>query len=301
MKKILVLCGPTAVGKSRAALELAQKFNGEIVSADSQQVWKELDIGTAKPTPAQRSQIPHHLIDVASPNARFDVSRYVELADAAIADIVKRGRLPIVVGGAGMYIRVLLYGLCEAPPQDKEIRQKLIQRMETEGLEKLYAELKKKDEKTAPKIHPNDKTRIIRALEVFAITGEPLSSFQAEHRFQNSRYEARQIGLNIDRKRLHQNIERRLDWMLANGWVEEVRELLKFYSSDCQALQSIGYKQIVQHLKGQVPLDETIAEIKQQTRAFARRQLTWFRADKNIQWTDLADFSIEALCRKLST
>lgn len=286
MVKIIVICGPTAVGKSRVALELAQKYNGEIVSADSQQVWKGLDIGTAKPTPVERSQVPHHLIDVVSPDENFDVSRYVTLADAAIADITKRKKTPLVVGGAGMYIRILLYGLCEAPPQDKAVRQRLMQRIEKEGLEKLYAELKKRDGKAAQKIHPNDKIRIIRALEVFEITGYPLSHFQQKHRFQKPRYEATPIGLNCDRKLLHQNIDRRVDWMIANGWVEEVRELLKFYSSDCQALQSIGYKQIVQHLKGQLPLEQTIAEIKKQTKAFARRQLTWFRADRNIHWVD---------------
>ncbi|MBI4125387.1 MAG: tRNA (adenosine(37)-N6)-dimethylallyltransferase MiaA [Deltaproteobacteria bacterium] len=289
MKKIIVLCGPTAVGKSKIALELAQQCNGEIVSADSQQVYQELDIGTAKPTPAERAQVPHHLIDVASPDAHFDVSRYAALADAAIADITKRGRLPIVTGGTGMYIRILLYGLCDAPPQDKAVRQRLMQRIEAEGLKKLYAELKKVDGEAAQKIHPNDKTRIIRALEVHELTGYPLSHFQQKHCFAKPRYEARQVGFNIDRKVLHQNIERRVDWMIANGWVEEVRELLKFYSSACQALQSIGYKQIVRHLKGQKSLPETIEEIKKETRALARRQLTWFRADKNIRWFDPAD------------
>ncbi|MBI4223604.1 MAG: tRNA (adenosine(37)-N6)-dimethylallyltransferase MiaA [Deltaproteobacteria bacterium] len=289
LTRIVVLCGPTAVGKSKIALELAQQHQGEIVSADSQQVYKDLDIGTAKPTPAERSKISHHLIDVASPDESFDVSRYAALADQAIADIAKRGRLPLVVGGAGMYIRILLYGLCDAPPQDKAVRQRLLQRVETEGLKKLYAELKKIDGEAAQKIHPNDKNRIIRALEVHELTGYPLSHFQQRHRFAKPRYEARQIGLNIDRKVLHQNIERRVDWMIANGWVEEVRELLKFYPSECQALQSIGYKQIVRHLKGQASLPATIEEIKKETRALARRQLTWFRADKNIRWFDPAD------------
>lgn len=289
MKKVVVICGPTAVGKSKIALELVQKCNGEIVSADSQQVWKELDIGTAKPTWEDRQKIPHHLIDVAKPEEHFDVSRYVALADQVIKDITSRGKIPFVVGGAGMYIRILLYGLCEAPPQDKTVRDTLIQRMEAEGPEKLFRRLVEVDPDTAQKIHPNDKTRILRALEVFEITGYPLSRFQAQHRFQNPRYEALQIGLNCDRKLLHQNIERRVDWMIANGWVEEVRELLKFYPSDSQALQSIGYKQLVQHLKGHLSLEETVADIKKQTRAFARRQLTWFRADKNIRWFDPQD------------
>lgn len=288
-EKIVVVCGPTAVGKSKLALEIAQKFNGEIISADSQQVWKELDIGTAKPSWAARQKIPHHLIDVACPDEHFDVSRYVELADQAIKDITQRGKIPFVVGGAGMYIRILLYGLCEAPPQAQATRQRLFQQMEAEGLERLFRRLVEVDPNSAQKIHPNDKTRILRALEVFEITGYPLSHFQQRHRFKNPRYQAIQIGLNCDRKILHQNIETRVDWMIANGWVEEVRELLKFYSSDSQALQSIGYKQLVQHLKGHLSLEETVADIKKQTRAFARRQLTWFRADKNIRWFDPQD------------
>ncbi len=287
--KILILCGPTAVGKSKVALELAEKFGGEIVSADSGQVWKELDIGTAKPSFADRQRVPHHLIDVATPGEHFDVARYVELADGAIKAILSRKHLPIVVGGTGLYIRILLYGLCEAPPQDQEIRRQLAGEMEEKGLTFLYDRLNAVDPETAKKIHPNDKTRIIRALEVYEITGYPLSHFHQSHRFQNQRYEARQIGLNCDRKILHENIERRVDWMIANGWAEEVRELLKFYPSDSQALQSIGYKQLVQHLKGRFSLEEAVAEIKKQTRAYARRQLTWFRADKNIRWCDSQD------------
>ena len=178
MKKIVVICGPTAVGKSEMALEIAEKFNGEIVSADSGQVWEELDIGTAKPSFADRQRVKHHLIDVAKPSEPFDVSRYVALADQAIAEIIGRGHLPIVVGGAGMYLRILLYGLCEAPPQDKEIRQKIIGRVEKEGLQNLFEALKKIDPDIAKKIHPNDKTRIIRALEVYELTGYPLSHFQ---------------------------------------------------------------------------------------------------------------------------
>lgn len=286
MQKILILCGPTAVGKSRLALELAEKFQGEIISADSQQVWRELDIGTAKPSPIDRAHVPHHLIDVASPDETFDVSRYAALADTAIAEIAARGKLALVVGGAGMYIRILLYGLCEAPPQDLGVRRHFAVRMAKEGLTALYAELEKIDPAAAQKIHPNDKTRTLRALEVYKITGKPISKFQQTHAFRHPRYEALQIGLNCDRSLLHQNIERRTDWMIANGWAEEVRELLKFYPQDCQALQSIGYKQLIHHLQGIIPLEEAVEKIKQQTRAFARRQLTWFRADKKINWFD---------------
>lgn len=291
MIPILILCGPTAVGKSALALELAEKFNAEIVSADSQQIWRELDIGTAKPSPQDRARVPHHLIDVASPEEKFDVARYAALADAAIADICGRGRMPLVAGGAGMYLRILLCGLCEAPPRNADVREALMDRAQSEGLPSLFEELKKMDPVAAQKIHPNDKTRIVRALEVHAVTGQTLSQFQKAHAFRQPRYEALQIGLNCDRAELHQKIERRVDWMIANGWGEEVRELLKFYSPDCQALQSIGYKQLVAHLQGRTPLEEAVKEIKQQTRAFARRQLTWFRADKKIRWFDTSQKS----------
>ncbi|OGQ05444.1 MAG: tRNA (adenosine(37)-N6)-dimethylallyltransferase MiaA [Deltaproteobacteria bacterium RIFCSPLOWO2_12_FULL_44_12] len=285
LKRIIIICGPTGVGKSKVALAIAKKLNAEIVSADSQQVWKELDIGTAKPSPQALQEVPHHLIDVATPGEHFDVSRYVELADQAIADIIKRGKLPLVVGGAGMYIRVLLYGLCEAPPQDKEIRKRLLEQAKEEGLAVLFEKLRTLDPETSRTLHPNDTTRIVRALEVYELAGKPLSQFQKSHRFQKPRYEASQIGIACDRKILHHKIEQRTDWMIANGWTEEVRELLKFYSSDCQALRSIGYKQIVSHLKGAISLEEALDDIKKQTRAFAKRQLTWFRADKLIQWT----------------
>lgn len=289
MQKIVILCGPTAVGKSALALEFAEKLNGEIISADSQQVWRELDIGTAKPSPAERKQVPHYLIDVASPDETFDVSRYAALADTAIAAITARGRLPIVVGGAGMYIRVLLYGLCEAPPQDLALRRQFAVRLEKEGLPALYEELKKIDPAAAQKIHPNDKTRTLRALEVHKITGKPISELQQAHAFRHPRYEALQIGLNCDRALLHEKISQRTDWMIANGWSEEVRELLKFYSPDSQALQSIGYRQLVAYLQGHIPLEEAVQKIKQQTLSLARRQLTWFRADPKIHWMDAAN------------
>lgn len=277
MTHILILCGPTAIGKSALALELAQKLNGEIISADSQQVWRELDIGTAKPSPADRAKVPHHLIDVASPDEHFDVARYIALAEQAIEDISSRSRLPLIVGGAGLYIDSLLYGLCPAPPQDPKIRQLLMQRMEIDGVARLYEELQKTDPKRAQKIHPNDKTRIIRALEVYQISGKPLAEFHQRTWRKNPRYNFVQIGVTLPREELVKRIDQRLDWMMANGWDEEVRELLKFYPASSQALQSIGYKQLVQYLQGEKSREEAIAEIKKATRAFAKRQMTWFR------------------------
>lgn len=288
VKKIVILCGPTAVGKSKVAMEIASKLNAEIISADSQQVWKEMDIGTAKPTLLERHQIPHHVLDVVFPNERFEVGEYLKLADAAIEEIIARGKVPLVVGGAGMYLRVLLYGLCEAPPHNPEVRQSLMEFAKQNGLNYLYQDLQKKDPTFAKKIHHNDKTRIIRALEVYAITEKPFSEFQSQHGFQKKRYHALQIGLNMERSLLHQRIENRVDWMIANGWAEEVRELLKFYPASSQGLQSIGYKQLVQHLQGVLTLQEATEEIKKKTRAFARRQLTWFRGDSNVEWMSAA-------------
>lgn len=299
MRKSVILCGPTAVGKSKIALELADKLNAEIVSADSQQVWCELDIGTAKPSPADRAKVPHHLIDVANPNEHFDVSRYVGLADQAIQDIWDRGKLPLVVGGAGMYIQTLLYGLCEAPSQDPEIRKKIREEIEQKGLQPLYEQLQRIDPGVESRIHPNDKTRILRSLEVYELTGHPLSYFHHRHQNQKPRYEALQIGLNCDRTLLHKKIEKRVDWMMANGWVEEVRELLKFYSSESQALQSIGYQQIVKHLRGEKLLEETTEEIKQTTRALARRQMTWLRAQEGLLWYEPGSY--QKILEKVTT
>lgn len=293
--RIIIICGPTAVGKSKIALKLAEKYGGEIVSADSQQVWRGLDIGTAKPTPDDLRRVPHHLIDVATPGEKFDVSRWVELADVAIVDIRARGSLPFVVGGAGMYIQTLLYGLCEAPPQDSEIRKRLFQEIETDGLASLYKRLVEMDPTIAGKMHPNDTTRIIRSLEVFELTGLPLSRFHEEHQQRPPRIDAIQIGIDCDRAELHDKIHRRVDWMMMNGWDEEVRELFRFYSADTQAFASIGYKQIIRYLRGEMSRESAVEEIKIVTRQYARRQLTWFRRDGNIRWFGLGEIEkIEA-------
>lgn len=282
--RIIIICGPTAVGKSEIALKLAEKYGGEIVSADSQQVWRGLDIGTAKPTPEHLRRVPHHLIDVATPGENFDVSRWVELADAAIFGIRARGRLPFVVGGAGMYIQTLLYGLCEAPPQDSEIRKTLCREIETGGLPSLYKRLVETDPVIAGRIHPNDTTRILRSLEVFELTGLPLSSFHEAHRLRPPGIDAVQIGLDRNRAELHARIDRRVDWMMMNGWDEEVRDLFRFYSADAQAFASIGYRQIIRYLRGEMSRESAVEEIKKRTRQYARRQLTWFRRDGNIRW-----------------
>ena len=289
LKKIVILCGPTASGKSGLALDLARGFGMEIVNADSQQVWRGLDIGTAKPLPADRALVPHHLIDVASPGESFNVSQFVARADAAIEAIVARGKKVLVVGGTGMYLRILLQGLCEAPPQDPTLRHALMAKVQDGELPLLFEELKKADPELAAKLHPQDTTRIVRGLEVYRLTGMPLTRFHRQHKKATLRYEALQIVLHEEKDVLGKRIEERVEAMMSQGWLEEVRCLLKEYSPKCQALQAIGYKQLAMHLQGGLTLDEAVAEIKKVTKAFAKRQLTWFRKNPELLWVASSD------------
>lgn len=283
LQKIIVICGPTGVGKTRVGIELAKKFGGEIVSADSQQVYKGLDIGTAKPSPEERSAVPHHLIDVVSPDQPFDVGQYVKLADDAINAIVKKGHVPFIVGGTGLYIKALCHGLVELPPRDDSYRTELIRLKEKYGANYLHKMLHDVDPEMAKILSPNDTTRLIRSLEVMYITGCSIRHFQKGHGFGKLRYNALKIGLMIDRAELYKHIDARVDKMLANGLLEETRLLVERYGSNCQALKAVGYKEIVQGLP------DVVEEIKRNTRHYAKRQLTWFRRDKEIHWFDPAD------------
>lgn len=291
MIKIVIICGPTCVGKSRTGIELAKTFNGEVVSADSQQVYRGLDIGTAKLGKEELDTVPHHLIDVASPDESFDAAQYVELADEAITGIIARGRTPFIVGGTGLYIRALCYGLMEAPGRDEDYRKELIKY----GLAPLYKLLQEKDPATATRLKPNDTSRIIRALEVLHITGQSISSLQKNHNFQEDRYKTLKIGLNMDRGELYERINERVDRMIADGLAKEVLGLVERYGADCQALKAVGYREIVLACwrasvlasDAKTPARQyasTIDLIKQNTRRYAKRQLTWFGADEEIKW-----------------
>lgn len=284
VQKIIIICGPTAVGKTQVGIELAHRFNGEIVSADSQQVWRGFDIGTAKANLKERADVRHHLVDIVDPSEKFDAAMFIAAADAAISDIVSRGRIPFVVGGTGMYIRMLDRGLCEAPPQDEEFREELGRRIENVGLLALHEELTKIDPASASNIHPNDKTRIVRAIEIYELTGVQASKFREEHSFGERRYDALKIGLAIERAEIYRRIDARVDRMVEAGLVDEVRSLLSRYDRTCQPFQAVGYKEIVAHVKGEMPLDEAAQLTKRNSRRFAKRQLTWFRADKEIRW-----------------
>lgn len=270
MDKIIVICGPTGVGKTALSVEIAKKFQGEVVYADSGAVWKGLNIGTAKPSFEERQAVPHHLIDVVEPNEHFDVGRYVELADSAIKGILERRRLPIVVGGTGLYIKALIYGISKMPSWDENFRKSL-------PCEGLYEQLQEKDPVSAKRLKPNDRHRIIRALEILHLTGRPISEFQSG--FKTARYNALKIGLNIERAKLYNIIDARVDKMVKDGLFEEARMLFEKYGANCQAFQAVGYNEF------------SIDLIKRNSRRYAKRQLTWFRADKEIKWFQPSDIN----------
>lgn len=284
MRKIIIICGPTASGKTRVGIELAKKFGGEIISADSGAVWRGFDIGTAKLSAKDGYDIPHHLIDTLNPDEHFDAARFVAFADEAIADIIGRGRVPFVVGGAGMYIKMLVNGMCEAPPQDQDYRKEIEKRIEENGIGAAHSQLEKIDPESAANISPNDRTRVIRALEIHHLTGMRASEFRKQHGFGERRYDALKIGLTVDRAELYRRIDERVDDMIRKGLVDEVRILLSKYPSDCQPFSAVGYREIVAHIKGECSLDEATRLTKQNSRHFAKRQMTWFRADSEIRW-----------------
>lgn len=301
MERIIVICGPTAVGKTGVGLQLCREFNGEIISADSQQVYRTMDIGTAKDDIAG-SDIPCHLIDIIEPDQIFNASEYKELADKAIKDVVSRGKVPFVVGGTGLYVKVLLEGLCDAPERDEGIREELnslCQHLDEEmasasGLPPkdghgaprtaiLYDILKKEDSLAASKLHPNDTSRIIRAIEVKRLTGKSIYELHNKNN-PPQRYDAIKVGLNIERALLYERINKRVDIMVERGLVEEVKGIVDKYGYDIQSLKAVGYKEIVSYLKGEFSLEKAIELTKRNSRRFAKRQMTWFKRDKEIKW-----------------
>ena len=283
--KLVIVLGPTAVGKSDLAMELAAAFDGEIVNADSQQVYRYLDIGTGKPSSADRLRIPHHLIDILNPDEEFNTAMFRRLATQSIEEIRERKKNVIVCGGTGLYLKALTQGLFEGPGQDAQIRQSLELQSESEGQASLYRRLLQIDPSVESTIHPNDRQRIIRALEVFQLTGKPLSAWQREHGFHERPFDALKIGLNRPRGELYDLINRRSERMIEDGLLEEVRSLVaKGYSPTLKPLRSVGYRQMGQVLQGQLELLAAIDEMKQETRRLAKRQLTWFRGDKEIRW-----------------
>ena len=282
--KIVAVVGPTASGKSMLAMELTARFNGEIVSADSMQVYRFMDIGTAKPTQEQRQRVPHHLIDIADPDEEFNAARYSEEASRAIHDIHERGKNVFVVGGTGLYIRALTKGLFKGPGSDMRLRNEFaILGSRSEGARYLYEKLKEIDPEAASRIHPNNMARIVRALEVYYLTNKPISVFQKEHGFSEEPYDVLKVGLSIDKRFLYKRIEDRVDSMIEAGLVAEVRRLLAMgYSPDLKAMRGLGYKEIAGYIQNKYSLEDAIMEIKKNTRRYAKRQMTWFRKEVDI-------------------
>ncbi len=284
MIPLIVVAGPTATGKTGAALALARQLDGELVGADSVQVYRGFDIGSAKPSADELGSIPHHLIDCLDPDEAVDAMGYAALADEAIEAVAARKRQPIVVGGTGLWIRALVRGLVDLPKPDPAIRGALEAEADAKGAPALHERLATVDPLKAEQIHPNDALRIVRALEVFEQTGRPLGELQREHALGAPRYPSLFIVLDRDREALDRAIEARLDAMLAAGWVDEVRTLLERWPADARAFGSVGYAQIVQHLREGVPMDETRKRIRKATRTYARRQRTWFRSEPGVDW-----------------
>lgn len=285
--EVIVICGPTASGKTRLGVELAHRLDGEVVSADSMQVYRHMDIGTAKPTCEEMGGIPHHMLDVADPQEEYSVARYVAEATSCVEEILRRGKVPLVVGGTGLYIDALLSGRDFAAFSPASgIREALQARAVREGLPALWRELETVDPAAAARIHPNDEKRIIRALEVWQMTGKTITQHNLETQAIPPRYRAKIIGLTFaDREHLRGRIDRRVDQMIQAGLVAEVEGLLHSgLSLQSTAMQAIGYKELAAALLEGRPLAQAVDEIKLRSRQYAKRQLTWFRRGKGVQW-----------------
>jgi tRNA dimethylallyltransferase len=282
--RVVALVGPTGVGKTELALQIAVRLDAEIVNADSRQVYRRLDIGSAKPTPAQRALVPHHLLDVVDPDAAFDCARYRHMALEAIDDIARRGRRVLVVGGTGLYVKVLLHGVFAGPGRDQALRTQF-ERDEAAEPGCLHRRLSAVDPDTAARLHPHDHIRVIRALEIFALTGRPISAWQAAHAFQRRPFNALVLGLSIPRAELYGRITARCETMVRDGLVGEVRQLYADgFGPDLPALRSPGYREIGEFVRGGCDLPTAVGRMAQATRRLAKRQLTWFRADPQIVW-----------------
>lgn len=285
--KIVVITGPTASGKTALGVALAQRLGGEVVSADSMQIYRGMDIGTAKPTPEEMQGVPHHMIDIADPAENYSVSRYAAQAAACVDDILARGKLPIVVGGTGLYIDSLIAGRTFADgTADTALRQELSERYDEIGGEGLLGELRKVDPERAARLHPADKKRIVRAMEVYILTGKTITQHDAETRAVPPRYDAAKIALDFaDRQDLYDRIDRRVDAMVRQGLFDEVRALLAAgVPADCTAMQAIGYKEAVAAVRGEASPQDAVAAIQLASRRYAKRQLTWLRRDPGIYW-----------------
>ena len=283
---VLVVCGPTGSGKTALALSLAEKFPLEIISADSRQVYRRMDIGTAKATSFEQAVIPHHMIDLVDPDQEFSVADFVDLARPLISQITARGNIPCIVGGTGLYIRALLGGLADLPSADQKLRKQLHQREQEEGAGSLYRELQQVDPVAAAEIHPNNLIRIVRALEVCIVSGRKISELKAEHSFSEQPYRVLKLAPDFPRSELYSRINQRTGQMLSSGLVDEVRGLVEDYSFELKTLQTLGYREVVRYLIAEINAEQMSDDIQKHTRQYAKRQLTWFRKEADIIWVD---------------
>ena len=289
-EKVIVICGPTASGKTALSIELAKKINGEIVSCDSMQIYKEMNIGTAKPTKEEMQGIKHYMIDIISPDERYSVADYKKQAKEAIKEILSKGKVPIVVGGTGLYVDSLIYEIDYPEIEfDEKYREELDQEVEERGLEALYEKAKEIDEEAIKKISSNDKKRILRILEIYHATGKNKTEQEKESRKTPVEFDYKVFALNMDREKLYDRINKRVDIMIENGLIEEVENIYKKYNKFPTAMQGLGYKEVVQYLEKRLTKEEMIEKIKQETRKFAKRQLTWFRKNKETIWLNADD------------
>lgn len=284
---VIVICGPTASGKTALSIELAEKINGEIVSADSMQIYKDMNIGTAKPTVEEMKDIKHYLIDCVSPSVRYSVADFKRDAIYAIEEIIKKGKTPIVVGGTGLYIDSLIYGIEYNEMQvDLEYRNELEKIAEEKGLEYLYNLAEKIDKEAMKKISKNDKKRIFRVLEIYKSTGKTKTELELESRQKKVKYNFKVFAINMDRDVLYDRINKRVDIMINDGLIDEVKNLIDKYDEIPTAMQGLGYKEVVEYFQGKYSKEDMIEKIKMESRRYAKRQLTWFRRNKNILWLD---------------
>ena len=289
-EKVIVICGPTASGKTALSIELAKQINGEIVSADSMQIYKDMDIGTAKPTQEEKQGIKHYLIDFVSPDERYSVADYKQKNKKAIREILKKGKVQIIVGGTGLYVDSLIYEI-EYPniEFDEKYREKLEKEVEENGLEELYEKAKEIDNEAIQKISKNDKKRILRILEIYHATGKNKTEQEKESRKKEVEYDYKVFALKWDREMLYERINKRVDIMLEQGLIEEVKSIYEKYNKFPTAMQGLGYKEVVEYLENKTTKEEMIEKIKQETRRYAKRQMTWFRKNKQTIWLNGED------------
>ena len=285
--KVIVICGPTASGKTALSIELAKKINGEIISSDSMQIYKDMDIGTAKPTKQEMQEIKHYLLNFVEPDQRYSVAQFKKDAEKAIEEILAKNKVPIIVGGTGLYVDSLIYGIeYQEIELDKKYREELEEKAQKEGLETLYEQAQKIDPQAMEKISANDKKRILRILEIYHSTGKTKTQQETESRKNEVKYDYKVFALNMEREKLYERINKRVDIMIEQGLIQEVENLCSKYTEFPTAMQGLGYKEVVEYLQGKISEQEMIEKIKMETRRYAKRQLTWFRKNKQTIWLD---------------